>query len=43
MEIKRRKTRKIKLGRIYIGGGSPVSVQSMTKSKINNTAVIKMK
>jgi (E)-4-hydroxy-3-methylbut-2-enyl-diphosphate synthase len=41
MEIQRKKTRKIKLGGLDIGGGSPVSVQSMTKSKINNTAVIK--
>ncbi|MEE8324317.1 MAG: flavodoxin-dependent (E)-4-hydroxy-3-methylbut-2-enyl-diphosphate synthase [Candidatus Humimicrobiaceae bacterium] len=41
MKIQRKKTRKIKLGRLNIGGGSPVSVQSMTKSKINNTAAIK--
>ena len=41
MEIQRKKTRKIKLGGLDIGGGSPVSVQSMTKSKINDTAVIK--
>lgn len=41
MEIKRKKTRKIKLGGLEIGGGSPISVQSMTKSKINNTSAIK--
>ena len=41
MKIQRKKTRKIKLGGLDIGGGSPVSVQSMTKSKINNTAAIK--
>ncbi len=41
MEIQRKKTRKIKLGGLEIGGGSPISVQSMTKSKISNTAVIK--
>lgn len=29
--IKRKKTRKIKAGNIYIGGGAPISVQSMTK------------
>jgi len=29
----RRRTRKIKVGDIYIGGDSPISVQSMTKSK----------
>ncbi|MFC2159477.1 flavodoxin-dependent (E)-4-hydroxy-3-methylbut-2-enyl-diphosphate synthase [Actinomycetota bacterium] len=39
--MQRKKTRKIKLGRLDIGGGSPVSVQSMTKSKINNTTAIK--
>jgi (E)-4-hydroxy-3-methylbut-2-enyl-diphosphate synthase len=41
MEIQRKKTRKIKLGGLDIGGGSPVSVQSMTKSKINSTAAIR--
>jgi len=41
MKIQRKKTRKIKLGGLEIGGGSPVSVQSMTKSKISNTAAIK--
>ena len=40
MKIQRKKTRKIKLGGLEIGGGSPISVQSMTKSKINNTSAI---
>ena len=40
MEIKRKKTKQIKLGRLKIGGGSPISVQSMTKSKISNTGAI---
>ena len=30
--IKRKKTKKIKVGNLYIGGDSPISVQSMTKS-----------
>ena len=30
--IKRRKTKKIKLGNIFVGGDSPVSVQSMTNT-----------
>ncbi len=30
--IKRKKTRKIKVGSIYIGGDSPISVQSMTNT-----------
>ncbi|TET49199.1 MAG: flavodoxin-dependent (E)-4-hydroxy-3-methylbut-2-enyl-diphosphate synthase [Actinomycetota bacterium] len=41
MEIKRKKTKQINLGRLKIGGSSPISVQSMTKSKISNTAAIK--
>ena len=40
MEIKRKKTKQIKLGRLKIGGCSPISVQSMTKSKISNTGAI---
>lgn len=31
--MKRKNTRKIKLGNIYVGGDSPVSIQSMTFSK----------
>ena len=30
--IKRKKTRKIKLGNFHIGGDSPISVQSMTNT-----------
>ena len=30
--IRRRKTKKIKLGNIYVGGDSPISVQSMTNT-----------
>ena len=30
--IKRRKTRKIKVGNIFVGGDSPISVQSMTNT-----------
>ena len=30
--IKRKKTRKIKLGKVYVGGDSPISVQSMTNT-----------
>ena len=31
-EINRRKTREIKVGNISVGGGSPISVQSMTNT-----------
>jgi len=31
-EIKRKKTRKIKVGNIEVGGGAPISVQSMTNT-----------
>lgn len=34
--IKRRKTKKIRVGQIYIGGDSPISVQSMTKTDTRN-------
>ncbi len=30
--IKRRKTRQIKIGKVAIGGGAPIVVQSMTKT-----------
>jgi len=33
MEIKRRKTKTIKVGNVYIGGNYPVSIQSMAKTK----------
>ena len=32
MTVKRRKTRKIRVGSIYIGGSAPVSIQSMAKT-----------
>ena len=31
-EILRRKTKKIKVGNIYVGGDAPISVQSMTNT-----------
>lgn len=34
--MKRRKTRKIFLGKVPIGGGSPITVQSMTNTKTND-------
>ncbi len=30
--IKRRKTRKVRIGNVQIGGGAPISIQSMTKT-----------
>jgi len=33
MEIKRRKTRQIKVGKVSVGGSAPISVQSMIMSK----------
>jgi len=36
--IKRKKTRQIRIGNVLIGGGAPVSVQSMTNTKTTNTA-----
>jgi len=41
MEIIRKKTKEIMLGKLKIGNGSPISVQSMTKSKIADTVAIK--
>jgi (E)-4-hydroxy-3-methylbut-2-enyl-diphosphate synthase len=41
MEIKRRKTKVIKVGQLKIGGESPISVQSMTKSKLEDPAAIR--
>ena len=35
--IKRRKTRQIHIGDVAIGGGAPISVQSMTNTKTNDT------
>jgi len=31
-DIKRRKTKKIKVGKVEIGGNAPISVQSMTNT-----------
>ena len=36
MMIKRRKTRQINIGHVKLGGGSPISVQSMAKKDIKN-------
>ena len=41
MKIIRKKTKEIMLGKLKIGGGSPISIQSMTKSKIADTIIIK--
>ena len=41
MQIKRRKTQTIRVGKLPVGGSSPISVQSMTKSKIENQKSIK--
>ncbi|MCP4649317.1 MAG: flavodoxin-dependent (E)-4-hydroxy-3-methylbut-2-enyl-diphosphate synthase [PVC group bacterium] len=38
MKIKRRKTRKIFIGNVPVGGGSPVSIQSMTKTDTRDVA-----
>ena len=32
LDIKRKKTKKIKVGKVEIGGDSPISVQSMTNT-----------
>ncbi len=34
--IKRRKTRKIKIGKVFVGGDSPITVQSMTNTLTSN-------
>lgn len=36
MSIQRRKTRQIKVGKVAIGGGAPISVQTMTKTDTRN-------
>lgn len=33
MEFKKRKSRKVAVGNVYIGGDAPISIQSMTKTK----------
>ena len=30
--IKRKKTKKIKVGKVFVGGDSPITVQSMTNT-----------
>ncbi|MCK4802365.1 flavodoxin-dependent (E)-4-hydroxy-3-methylbut-2-enyl-diphosphate synthase, partial [bacterium] len=37
--MRRRKTRKIKVGDLFIGGDSPISVQSMTKTDTRNIRI----
>ena len=34
--IKRRKTRQVKIGKVKVGGGAPISIQSMTKTDTKN-------
>ncbi len=41
MQIKRKKTRVIQIGKLKIGGSSPIIVQSMTKSKLENLDCIR--
>ena len=41
MEIKRKKTREINLGKIKIGGSNPITVQSMIKNRIENIAAVR--
>lgn len=38
MAIVRRKTRQVKVGKVAIGGGAPISVQTMTKTDTRNVA-----
>lgn len=40
MDIKRKKTREIKVGSLKIGGNNPIIVQSMTKSKLHQAGAI---
>ena len=35
-DIDRKKTKKIKVGKVYVGGNSPISVQSMTNTLTTN-------
>jgi (E)-4-hydroxy-3-methylbut-2-enyl-diphosphate synthase len=37
MRILRRKTKVIKIGKVYIGGDNPIAIQSMTKTKTADT------
>ena len=36
MTMPRRKTRQIRVGKVLIGGGAPISVQTMTKTDTRN-------
>jgi len=36
--IKRKKTRKVKIGSLFIGGGAPISVQSMTNTNTSDVS-----
>ena len=36
LPIERRKTRKVKVGNIFIGGDAPIAVQTMTKTKTDD-------
>ncbi|MEJ5245049.1 MAG: flavodoxin-dependent (E)-4-hydroxy-3-methylbut-2-enyl-diphosphate synthase [Bacteroidota bacterium] len=38
MHFERKITKKIKVGKLEIGGGSPISIQTMTKTKTSDTA-----
>jgi len=38
MLAKRRKTRQVKVGTVPIGGGAPITVQTMTKTDTRDTA-----
>jgi (E)-4-hydroxy-3-methylbut-2-enyl-diphosphate synthase len=38
MEIRRRQTRQIRIGEVAIGGGAPISVQTMTKTHTRDVA-----
>ncbi len=35
-DIKRKKTKKIKVGKVEVGGNAPISVQSMTNTLTHN-------
>ena len=41
MQIKRRKTKTIRVGKLLIGGSSPIAVQSMTKSRLEDQKSIR--
>ena len=39
-DIKRKKTKKIKVGKVEVGGGSPITVQSMTNTTTNGLMIV---